>query len=201
MKNETESKYIRFPLDFFSKPEIQALRAYPGNDKIILLYIKIISFAGKLDNAGKIQVRGAAARKRNILYPGNHLYPLSLMSGLGETDVNFVLKSIDIFLEIGLLKKNEDIKTKEYYYYIPDWNKYKYTVDIIREEARLRMQEYSKRKSIELKRPSGRKWTKEKLEEILKKNNYNASAAAKTVGIAKQYVSFLMKKFGIRKPE
>jgi transcriptional regulator with GAF, ATPase, and Fis domain len=43
-------------------------------------------------------------------------------------------------------------------------------------------------------------WTKERVEEILKENDYNMTKAAKTIGNTKQFISFLAKKFGIKKP-
>ena len=41
-------------------------------------------------------------------------------------------------------------------------------------------------------------WTKGRVEEILKENDYNMTKAAKTIGNTKQFISFLAKKFGIR---
>ena len=43
-------------------------------------------------------------------------------------------------------------------------------------------------------------WTKDGVEEILKENDYNMSKAARTIGNTKQFISFLAKKFGIKKP-
>ena len=42
-------------------------------------------------------------------------------------------------------------------------------------------------------------WTKERVEEILKENDYNMTKAAYTTGNTKQFFSLLAKKFGIRK--
>ncbi len=43
-------------------------------------------------------------------------------------------------------------------------------------------------------------WAKDRVEEILKENDYNITKAAKTIGNTKQFISFLAKKFGIKKP-
>ncbi|MCL4321175.1 MAG: phage replisome organizer N-terminal domain-containing protein [Deltaproteobacteria bacterium] len=172
-------KHIRIPLDFFKMPEIRALDNYPEKDKLVVAWLKLVIFTAKLDNDGKLQVKGAISKKANVLHPRNHMYPLSvsIIMGLTKTEEQeFAMKAVDIFLDLGLLGRNDN--PKDPYLFIKNWENYK-----------------------SIKPGKKTEWTKEKVEGILKESGYNMSKAARTVGIAKQYISFLAKKFGIEKPE
>ncbi len=178
-------KYIKLPLDFFLIPEIKALDNYPEKNRLILSWINLVLFAAKLDNDGKLQVKSNRAmhKKYNLLYPSNHLFPMSVAylvkideSKEVEEERKFALKTIDIFFKEGLLGRNDN--PKEPYLFVKNWN------DIYKASKPGKKTE----------------WTKERVEEILKENDYNMTKAARTIGNTKQFISFLAKKFGIKKP-
>ena len=170
------SKYIRIPLDFFSMSEIKELKNQNKPDKLIVAWLKLVLFAARLDNGGKIQVKGTLSKKTNIFFSNNHIYlpSIAFVMGISE-EQEFAKKAVEIFLELGLLGMNNN--PKEPYFFIKNWETYKF-----------------------LKPGKKTEWTKEKVEGVLKENDYNFSKAARTIGIAKQYISFLAKKFGIEKP-
>ena len=178
-------KYIKLPLDFFLIPEIKALDNYPEKNRLILSWINLVLFAAKLDNDGKLQVKSNRAmhKKYNPLDPSNHLFPMSVAylvkideSKEVEEERKFALRAIDIFLKEGLLGRNDN--PKEPYLFVKNWN------DIYKASKPGKKTE----------------WTKERVEEILKENDYNMTKAARTIGNTKQFISFLAKKFGIKKP-
>ena len=178
-------KYIKLPLNFYSIPEIKALDNYPEKDRLIASWIKLVLFVAKLDNDGKLQIKSNKAihKKNNVLDPGNHLFPVSVAflikidkSKEVEEERKFALNAIDIFLKEGLLGRNDN--PKEPYLFVKNWN------DIYKASKPGKKTE----------------WTKERVEEILKENDYNMTKAAKTIGNTKQFISFLAKKFGIKKP-
>lgn len=178
-------KHIRLPFDFFSLPEIKALDNYPQKDRLILSWIHLVLFAAKLENDGKLQVKSntASRKKANPLAPRNHMFPTSVAffvkidkSKNVEEERKFALNAVDIYFKEGLLGLNDN--PNEPYLYVKNWDIYK---------------SYKPGPKTE--------WTKEKIESLLKENNYNMAKAARTVGNTKQYFSFLAKKFGIKKPE
>ncbi len=178
-------KYIKLPLDFFLIPEINALDNYPEKDRLILSWINLVLFAAKLDNDGKLQVKSSRAmhKKYNPMDPSNHLFPTSVAflikidkSKEVEEEREFALRAIDIFFKEGLLGRNDN--PKEPYLFVKNWN------DIYKASKPGKKTE----------------WTKDRVEEILKENDYNMTKAARTIGNTKQFISFLAKKFGIKKP-
>jgi transcriptional regulator with GAF, ATPase, and Fis domain len=94
-----------------------------------------------------------------------------------EEEREFGLRAIDIFYKEGLLGRNDN--PKEPYLFVKNWN------DIYKASKPGKKTE----------------WTKDRVEEILKENDYNMTKAAYTTGNTKQFFSFLAKKFGIKKPE
>lgn len=128
--------------------------------------------------------------KKLSLYPdGNNLtfvyFKLLLLVGdlnydgkipksvLNKSD--FPVSAVKTFIKAGLLEKSNPADD---YYSISNWDIYK---------------SYKPGKKTE--------WTRERVEEILKKNDYNMSKAARTLGNTKQFISLLAKKFGIKKPK
>jgi hypothetical protein len=177
-------KYIKLPLDFFSIPEIKALDNYPEKDRLISSWIKLVLFAAKLDNDGKLQVKSNRHKKYNVLDPSNHLFSASVAFFIKidetkdvEEERKFALRAVDIFFKEGLLERNDN--PKEPYLFVKNWNDiYKAT-----------------------KPGKKTEWTKERVEELLKENGYNMSKAARTLGNTKQFISLLAKKFGTKEPE
>jgi hypothetical protein len=178
-------KYIKLPLNFYLMPEIKALDKYPEKDRLIASWIKLLLAAAKFENEGRLQMKSNKARdkKLNPFDIGNHMFPTSVAYFIkidGSKDVEeerkFALNTIDIFLKEGLLGRNDN--PKEPYLFVKNWN------DIYKASKPGKKTE----------------WTKERVEEILKENDYNMTKTAKTIGNTKQFISFLAKKFGIKKP-
>ena len=178
-------KYIKLPLNFYLLPEIKALDKYPEKDRLIASWIKLLLFTAKFENEGRLQMKSNKARHKelNPFDIGNHMFPTSVAyfvkiddSKDVEEERKFALNAIDIFLKEGLLGRNDN--PKEPYLFVKNWN------DIYKASKPGKKTE----------------WTKERVEEILKENDYNMTKAAKTIGNTKQFISFLAKKFGIKKP-
>ena len=178
-------KYIKLPLNFYLMPEIKALDKYPEKDRLIASWIKLLLAAAKFENEGRLQMKSNKARVKelNPFDIGNHMFQTSVAyfvkiddSKDVEEERKFALNAIDIFLKEGLLGRNDN--PKEPYLFVKNWN------------------------NIYKASKPGKKteWTKERVEEILKENDYNMTKAAKTIGNTKQFISFLAKKFGIKKP-
>jgi hypothetical protein len=178
-------KYIKLPLNFYLMPEIKALDKYPEKDRLIASWIKLLLAAAKFENEGRLQMKSNKARvkKLNPFDIGNHMFPTSVAYFIKiddskdvEEERKFALNAINIFLKEGLLGRNDN--PKEPYLFVKNWN------DIYKASKPGKKTE----------------WTKERVEEILKENDYNMTKAAKTIGNTKQFISFLAKKFGIKKP-
>ena len=178
-------KYIKLPLNFYLMPEIKALDKYPEKDRLISSWIKLLLAAAKFENEGRLQIKSNKARVKelNPFDIGNHMFPTSVAYFIKiddskdvEEERKFALNAINIFLKEGLLGRNDN--PKEPYLFVKNWN------DIYKASKPGKKTE----------------WTKERVEEILKENDYNMTKAAKTIGNTKQFISFLAKKFGIKKP-
>ena len=109
--------------------------------------------------------------------------------------------TIDRFLDLKLI---EIVKTRaserEYIRIKPEIvEKVSLNKFILREMSRQRKAEY--RAKIGNKPvPSEKKWTAKKVIDLLRENNWSMSAAAESIGIKRQYISFLSKKYEIKKP-
>ena len=108
--------------------------------------------------------------------------------------------SISDYVEAGLLNSEKAKNGREFLYVTPKvWEIVNLNKVVVREIARQRRAEYRAKS-----KPTGagaKRWTAKKVKELLETADWNGAEAAKMVGIKRQYISFLMKKFGIKKPE
>lgn len=104
------------------------------------------------------------------------------------------------YVEAGLLNSEKAKNGREFLYVTPKvWEIVNLNKVVVREIARQRRAEYRAKS-----KPTGagaKRWTAKKVKELLETADWNGAEAAKMVGIKRQYISFLMKKFGIKKPE
>ena len=109
--------------------------------------------------------------------------------------------SISDYVEAGLLISKKNKKNDREFLYVAQeiWEIVNLNKVVVREIARQRRAEYRAKS-----KPTGagaKRWTAKKVKELLETANWNGSEAAKMAGIKRQYISFLIKKFGIKKPE
>ena len=146
-----------------------------------LKFLKLLLFASP---SGKIKKKGLA---REFISP--------------DDSMSF---SISDFVEAGLIliKKSQNGREREFLYIIPElWEKVSLNKVVVREISRQRRAEYRAKTAGKPTGAGAKRWTAKKVKELLEVAEWNASEAAKIAGIKRQYISFLIKKFGIKKTE
>jgi predicted phage replisome organizer len=120
-----ELKWIKLLVDFFDDEKILLIESLPDADSIIIIWIKLLTLAGKQNNNGVLQ-------KNNIKYD------VEMLSKIFKRPSDIVKKAMDLFCEYGMVEYN--YKT----YMILNWDKHQSLdkMEKYKEQNRLRTERY-----------------------------------------------------------
>ena len=120
-----EVKWIKVMTDLFDDEKILLIESLPSADSIIVIWFKLLTFAGKQNNNGVFLLNERIA------------YTDEMLATIFRRDVNLVRMALKTFEELGMVEIVENVIT------IPNWNKHQ-TLDSYekkKERDRLYMRE------------------------------------------------------------
>lgn len=134
----SDVKWIKLDVSLFDNRKIKAIRAMPDGDQMTLIWIMLLTIAGRCNDEGRCYLA------KDIYYT-----PEMLATELG-LDEGIISKSIDVFDRLGM------ITLEDKGFSITNWEKYQSTDRLarIREQTRLRVQRYRERKKEALEEPA-----------------------------------------------
>lgn len=129
---ENKVKWIKLDIDMFSNPKIKKIRRLPDGNNVLLLWIMLLTMAGKCNAGGMIHIT------ENVLYtPEDLADELDLPLDTVRMGLQSLEKLKMIILEDGI-----EIKNWSYYQNVDGLEK-------IREQTRKRVNEHRERKKLE----------------------------------------------------
>lgn len=126
-----EVKWIKITTDMFDNRKIKAIRKLPEGNNIILIWVMLLSLAGRCNASGMIFLT------ENIPYTNKML----------ADELNFeesvICIALDTLEKFGMISRNESLLIS-----VNNWSKYQSVdgMDRIREQTRKRMEDYRTRK-------------------------------------------------------
>src|SRR5690625_3476635 len=160
-------KWIRLTLSMFDDEKIKLIEQMPDADTILMIWIKLLVQAGKVNASGSIFLN------ENIPYTDE------MLATIFDRPISTVRLALDTFKQFGMISIDENSIIN-----ITNWEKHQNVegLEKIREQNRKRQARYRKRKQIEAKESSNdkenqdsnvtvtsRNGTEEELEEELDK--------------------------------
>lgn len=118
-------KWIKVTTDVFDDEKILMIESLPSADSIIVIWFKLLAFAGKQNNNGVFMMSNRVA------------YTDEMLASIFRRDINLVRMSLGVFEQYGMIEIIENVIT------IPNWNKHQ-TLDAYekkKERDRLYQQE------------------------------------------------------------
>lgn len=125
-----EIKWIKLTTDMFDNRKIKAIRKMPEGNNIILIWVMLLTLAGRC-NAGGL-----------IFLTENIKYDLNSLADELDFEANIVNLALRTLQRFGMIVFDESE------FYISNWEEYQNTdgMERIREQAKLRTREYRERK-------------------------------------------------------
>ena len=99
-------KWIKITTDIFDDEKILLIESLPSADSIIVIWFKLLAFAGKQNNHGVFLMSNRIA------------YTDEMLASIFRRDVNIVRLALKAFEEYGMIEIVENVIT------IPNWNKH-----------------------------------------------------------------------------
>lgn len=99
-------KWIKITTDIFDDEKILMIESMPSADSIIVIWLKLLTFAGKQNNDGVFLMSNRIA------------YTDEMLACIFRRDVNLVRMALQIFQQFGMIEIIEKVIT------IPNWNKH-----------------------------------------------------------------------------
>jgi predicted phage replisome organizer len=99
-------KWIKITTDIFDDEKILMIESMPSADSIIVIWLKLLTFAGKQNNDGVFLMSNRIA------------YTDEMLACIFRRDVNLVRMALKIFEQFGMIEIIEKVIT------IPNWNKH-----------------------------------------------------------------------------
>lgn len=99
-------KWIKICTDLFDDEKILMIESLPSADTIIVIWFKLLTFAGKQNNDGVFLMNNRIA------------YTDEMLATIFRRDVNVVRFALNTFQEFGMIEIVSDVIT------IPNWNKH-----------------------------------------------------------------------------
>lgn len=118
-------KWIKITTDIFDDEKILMIESMPSADSIIVIWLKLLTFAGKQNNDGVFLMSNRIA------------YTEEMLASIFRRDINLVRLALKTFEQFGMIEIIEKVIT------IPNWNKHQ-TLDAYekkKERDRLYQQE------------------------------------------------------------
>lgn len=135
----SDVKWIKLSMKMFEDEKIKLIEHMPEADTMLVIWIKLLSQAGKSNDHGYIYL------SEKIPYTDE------MLSTIFNRPLNVVRMALAVFREFGMIEINEDN-----FISICNWEKHQNVagLDKMREQARLRKQKERERKKLELPLPS-----------------------------------------------
>lgn len=128
-----EIKWIKIATDIFDDEKILLIESMPDSDAIIVIWMKLLVFAGKQNNDGVLIMNNAVP------------YDAEMLSAIFRRPLNTVRLALSVFERFGMIEVVDDVIT------IPNWEKHQNLdgMDKIREQTRQRVARHrAKQKQI-----------------------------------------------------
>lgn len=125
-------KWIKIVTDIFDDEKILMIETLPSSDSIIVIWFKLLCFAGKMNNDGVFLMNNRIA------------YTDEMLAAIFRRDVNTVRMALNIFEKYGMIERFNDVIA------IPNWNKHQ-TLDAYekkKERDRLYQQERRQKQKL-----------------------------------------------------
>ena len=132
----SEVKWIKITTDMFDNRKIKAIRKLPEGNNIILIWVMLLSLAGRCNASGMIFLT------ENIPYTNK------MLADELDFEESVICIAIETLEKFGMISRNEDL-----FISVNNWSKYQSVdgMERIREQNRLRNIEYRKRKKVKEK--------------------------------------------------
>lgn len=108
----SEVKWIKIATDIFNDEKILLIEKIPGGDSILVIWLKLLTMAGKHNNSGVLMMNDCIA------------YTDEMLATIFRRDLNTVRMALSIFEQYGMVEIIEGVIT------IPNWSKHQ-TLDKI----------------------------------------------------------------------
>jgi predicted phage replisome organizer len=99
-------KWIKITTDIFDDEKILLIESMPSADSVIVIWFKLLTFAGKQNNDGVFLMSNRIA------------YTDEMLSSIFRRDVNTVRMALNVFEQFGMIEIVDNVIT------IPNWNKH-----------------------------------------------------------------------------
>lgn len=99
-------KWIKIVTDIFDDEKILMIETLPSSDTIIVIWFKLLCFAGKMNNDGVLLMNNRIA------------YTDEMLAAIFRRDVNTVRMAMQVFEKYGMIEVINNVIT------IPNWNKH-----------------------------------------------------------------------------
>ena len=117
-----EVKWIKITTDIFDDEKLLMIETLPSADSIIVIWLKLLTFAGKQNNDGVFIMNNRIA------------YTDEMLASIFRRDINTVKLALSTFENFGMIDIIDDVIT------IPNWNKHQ-SLDMY-EQKKLRDRQY-----------------------------------------------------------
>lgn len=111
-ENVSEVKWIKIATDIFDDEKILLIESLPSSDSILVIWLKLLTLAGKQNNSGVLLLNDRIA------------YTEEMLSTIFRRDINTVRMALKAFEQYGMIEVLEGVIT------IPNWGKHQ-TLDKI----------------------------------------------------------------------
>lgn len=125
-----ELKWIKLYADLFQHRKIDYISSFPGGDTIIVIWIRLLCLAGKLNNGGRLAMTDKLP------------YTEEMLASSFQKPIEVVCKALDMFENLDMISRENG------FLQICNWEKYQAVEkeDKIREQTRKRVAEYKRKK-------------------------------------------------------
>ena len=132
MLGMSEIKWIKITTDIFDDEKMCLIDALPDRDAIIVIWIKLITLAGKLNT------KGVLAISKNIVYTDE------MLAQTFHRPLNTVRMALEIFEKFGMVEKIDGVIM------LPNWEKHQNIdgMEKIKEQNRNRSARYRKKQKL-----------------------------------------------------
>lgn len=126
----SDVKWIKICTGLFDDEKILLIEGMDNADAIIIIWLKLLCMAGKLNNSGVFKMREGMP------------YTADMLATIFKRPVNIVKEALDVFERFGMIKTVDGIIT------VPNWEKHQNIdgLEKIREDTRNRVQRYRERR-------------------------------------------------------
>ena len=102
----SEVKWIKLTTDIFDDEKILMIESLPSADTIIVVWFKLLAFAGKSNNNGVFMMNNRVP------------YTEEMLAAIFRRDINSVKLALNTFEQFGMIEIVDDVIT------IPNWDKH-----------------------------------------------------------------------------